>query len=282
MNIPFLGSKERDAETGLDYFIARYYASTQGRFTGTDPYLIEKRKYTDPQLWNMYSYVRNNPLKFVDPTGKILEIAGDEEARKRALEAIRNGLRAEDRDKVRIIEGNGKNGLKKGHFYIDAKALNASKNSKDENFQALRQLANSPGKGSLEIKDQTAQFSYTDAGTGRITTTTFSLLNPGATQEQLDNLQGVTALTFVSKSALTLVDKGGPTTALPGVTTTFVNGQIQNDEALAVTTAHELYGHMHRAFMGAGRQVYHNIVGDPFDILLGQIEERTRQNFKDR
>jgi RHS repeat-associated protein len=62
--------KERDAESGLDYFGARYYASSMGRFTSPDPMLIMRQKMTDPQQWNMYSYVRNNPLKMVDTNGK--------------------------------------------------------------------------------------------------------------------------------------------------------------------------------------------------------------------
>jgi len=61
-------SKERDAETGLDYFGARYMASTQGRFTSPDAPLIDQHT-NDPQSWNLYAYVRNNPLKFIDPNG---------------------------------------------------------------------------------------------------------------------------------------------------------------------------------------------------------------------
>jgi RHS repeat-associated protein len=61
--------KERDAETGLDYFKARYFSSAQGRFTSPDPLHILKQKIRDPQQWNMYSYARNNPLRFFDPTG---------------------------------------------------------------------------------------------------------------------------------------------------------------------------------------------------------------------
>jgi RHS repeat-associated protein len=60
--------KERDNETGLDYFGARYYSAAQGRFTSPDPLLGSGRTY-DPQTWNRYSYVRNNPLRFTDPTG---------------------------------------------------------------------------------------------------------------------------------------------------------------------------------------------------------------------
>lgn len=60
--------QQRDGETGLDYFNARYYASTQGRFTSADPLLASGNAHR-PQTWNRYAYVSNNPLKMVDPTG---------------------------------------------------------------------------------------------------------------------------------------------------------------------------------------------------------------------
>ncbi len=52
--------KERDAETGLDYFGARYM-SAQGRFTSPDKPFADQTPF-DPQSWNLYSYTRNNPL----------------------------------------------------------------------------------------------------------------------------------------------------------------------------------------------------------------------------
>jgi len=61
--------KERDAETGLDYFGARYMSSTQGRFTSVDPGAFSKRHIANPQKWNRYPYVLNNPLRFFDPDG---------------------------------------------------------------------------------------------------------------------------------------------------------------------------------------------------------------------
>jgi len=68
-NYKFTG-KERDAESGLDYFGARYYGSSLGRFTSPDrPFADQKPR--DPQSWNLYSYVTNNPLRFVDPTGMV-------------------------------------------------------------------------------------------------------------------------------------------------------------------------------------------------------------------
>ena len=61
-------AKERDAETGLDYFSARYYTSRAGRFTTVDPDHVGGDLF-DPQSWNAYAYARNNPIRFVDPTG---------------------------------------------------------------------------------------------------------------------------------------------------------------------------------------------------------------------
>ena len=75
--------KERDAETGLDYFGARYLSSAQGRFTSTDPVISGPHKLNDPQNWNLYSYARNNPLRYTDPSGEIIEEQIDEEYRKR-------------------------------------------------------------------------------------------------------------------------------------------------------------------------------------------------------
>src|SRR5262249_26963127 len=57
-------SKERDTESSLDYFGARYYSSSQGRFTGPDP-LIASAKAIEPQTWNRYVYVTNNPVRYI-------------------------------------------------------------------------------------------------------------------------------------------------------------------------------------------------------------------------
>lgn len=68
LELHVLNLKERDIETGLDFFEARYYGSSQGRFTSVDPILSSARK-NHPQSWNRYSYVLNNPLVLVDPNG---------------------------------------------------------------------------------------------------------------------------------------------------------------------------------------------------------------------
>jgi RHS repeat-associated protein len=61
--------KERDTESGLDNFGARYFSSLMGRFSSSDPMILMDQKLMDPQQWNMYSYTRNDPMRFLDPTG---------------------------------------------------------------------------------------------------------------------------------------------------------------------------------------------------------------------
>ncbi len=69
--------KERDNESGLDYFGARYYSSAQGRFTSVDPITIKRARLIDPQRLNLYVYGRCNPLKYVDPNGADIMLAKD-------------------------------------------------------------------------------------------------------------------------------------------------------------------------------------------------------------
>lgn len=73
VNTSCFTGKERDTESGNDYFGARYYASSMGRFMSPDwsakvepvPYA----KLDNPQSLNLYEYVLNNPLHGVDPDG---------------------------------------------------------------------------------------------------------------------------------------------------------------------------------------------------------------------
>lgn len=65
--------KERDGESGLDYFGARYDSSTMGRFMTPDPL---GGHLEDPQTLNKYSYVRNNPTTLTDPTGLDIWLKG--------------------------------------------------------------------------------------------------------------------------------------------------------------------------------------------------------------
>jgi RHS repeat-associated protein len=70
---PHFTGKERDSESGNDYFEARYYASSMGRFLSPDWSAKEEpvpyAKLDNPQSLNLYSYVLNNPLTSFDNDG---------------------------------------------------------------------------------------------------------------------------------------------------------------------------------------------------------------------
>lgn len=55
----------------LDYMHARYYGPKWGRFLSVDPVLDIKRSVKQPQSWNRYSYVINNPVNRIDPDGRV-------------------------------------------------------------------------------------------------------------------------------------------------------------------------------------------------------------------
>jgi len=61
--------KQRDQETGLDYFGARYYSSKLYRWMQVDPIKFKANRITNPQRWNLYVYCLNNPINTFDPDG---------------------------------------------------------------------------------------------------------------------------------------------------------------------------------------------------------------------
>jgi RHS repeat-associated protein len=65
--------KERDSETGLDYFGARYYRSSTSRWLSSDwamsSITVPYANFGDPQTLNLYSYTRNNPMSHADADG---------------------------------------------------------------------------------------------------------------------------------------------------------------------------------------------------------------------
>ena len=77
--------KERDEDTGLTYYGARYYDSLVGRFINPDPLYTEldglsseglQGVLSDPQKFSLYSYALNNPFKYTDPTGLDVVLVG--------------------------------------------------------------------------------------------------------------------------------------------------------------------------------------------------------------
>jgi len=70
--------RERDQESGLDPTPNRMYASQYGRWLTPDPAGTKAVTLTDPQTWNMYAYVRNNPTTLTDPSGLEVALSGSD------------------------------------------------------------------------------------------------------------------------------------------------------------------------------------------------------------
>jgi len=133
--------KERDSESGLDYFLARYYSSAQGRFTSTDPVIVTPERFRDPQQFNLYAYTRNNPLRLVDPTGKILTISGDVDEAYRQLIYILGGEPDEAAQRISYNE-------KTNTITVDPSGIDLTKN---EGAALLNDLVGSKNRYDLSV-----------------------------------------------------------------------------------------------------------------------------------
>jgi RHS repeat-associated protein len=60
---------ERNAESSLDHTWFRQYSSSLARWSSPDPAGLLAADPSNPQSWNGYAYVKNNPMSSVDPLG---------------------------------------------------------------------------------------------------------------------------------------------------------------------------------------------------------------------
>jgi RHS repeat-associated protein len=92
-NYKFTG-KERDGESGLDNFVARYDSSSLGRFISPDS--PSYSNHNNPQSWNLYAFALNNPVTFRDADGHKVECVGNvEQCRKDAARATRKNVQVQ-------------------------------------------------------------------------------------------------------------------------------------------------------------------------------------------
>jgi len=102
----YFTGKERDSESGNDYFGARYYASAMGRFLSPDwaakivpvPYA----KLNNPQSLNLYAYVGNNPLSRRDPDGHYMCTGNQCDQLSKALAAAQNAIDSGQLSKAQV------------------------------------------------------------------------------------------------------------------------------------------------------------------------------------
>jgi RHS repeat-associated protein len=94
--------KERDAESGLDYFGARYYSSTMGRWMSPDWSAKEEpvpyAKLDNPQTLNLYGYVGNNPLSFADADGHEVDLTGSKDDKNTLQQRLTANASATDKN----------------------------------------------------------------------------------------------------------------------------------------------------------------------------------------
>lgn len=217
--------KERDLETGWDYFGARYYGSNIGRFTSVDPAITIEENLFDPHGWNRYAYARNNPLRYVDPDGQIVRVADQG-----ALSAIRSTLPASLRSAV-ILTPQG---------IIDATALNKVKSS-DASFLDLSTLANHAGTVNVSTSNHVA---YTDAA-GNIKSESFFF--DSGTDLKKYGLEPVPSyflgITLTPANGSNPYDDASVYSSGGQLEVILANISGVPQIEMQKTTAHELYGH---------------------------------------
>jgi RHS repeat-associated protein len=95
----FNGGTMVENQNQLDYMHARYYSPVLGRFLSVDPSMDLKANLPNPQRWNRYSYVSNNPINKTDPDGR------DEYAMDQRLSGIEDDWEGRDRRAVGVMVG---------------------------------------------------------------------------------------------------------------------------------------------------------------------------------
>jgi len=169
--------KERDSESGLDNFGARYNSSNTGRFMSPDSVGYTRR--ADPQRWNLYAYVSNNPLSRTDPDGH---------------------------DWFWI---DNKWQWQKGHKWIDPKTGDVAKDKNGKDLKGYRYLlvfsktgtnANGAATGTLTLFDQNTQVFSATAFSGGVDSAHGGLSN-GGYMIRLDLPQGTAGASDVGRVA---------------------------------------------------------------------------------
>jgi RHS repeat-associated protein len=151
--------KERDTESGLDYFGARYYGNALGRFLTPDwsakPVTIPYADLHDPQTLNLYGYVGNNPLSRRDADGHEVDLTGN--AKDKQAEQQRLAANASRTDKNGVKESSlfkqttDKNG--KTTLTLDKNAAASYDGKHSAGYNMLNSAIGAKGTISVQMTD---------------------------------------------------------------------------------------------------------------------------------
>ncbi|MCP3998926.1 MAG: RHS repeat-associated core domain-containing protein [bacterium] len=239
----------------LDYMHARYCSPHLSRFMSVDPVLGNP---AIPQSWNRFVYARNNPVRYVDPDGRAVQVADDD-----ALGLILETLPAELRQHV-VVDSEG---------LISAESLN-SVTTDNKNFEALRELVGYSGV----FEARTAAGFETSGGateTFEFSTAEQEIQRLAAQigREQAEQLRGeMIGTTFLGKFNAASESLSGRPQVIVSDGTGKANGAPRIERV--VTMAHELYGH---ALLYSRSQSYLHDSGGPVDALISGVQQRTQE-----
>jgi RHS repeat-associated protein len=145
--------KRRDTESQLDYFGARYYSSTLGRFLSPDwsakPTPVPYAEIGDPQSLNLFSYVRNVPTTHTDPSGHKIEYLPN---KKNAEEANRRILSNVSKDEKKLFKMEKDKDSGKYQLKFDAKAAANFKGEHTVGFDKLVTAVNSDKTATVSVQ----------------------------------------------------------------------------------------------------------------------------------
>jgi len=152
-----LTGKYRDGETGFDYFGARYYNSSLGRFLTPDP--LGGDIY-NPQSLNRYAYAWNNPTTMTDPTG--MYVCSDAKENnggcnsandKKFAAALARDLKSKNKDALRAAQAYGKANEDNGVTVGFGKTADRSAANTDAGFRASPDGAGLQATASVEFEN---------------------------------------------------------------------------------------------------------------------------------
>jgi RHS repeat-associated protein len=262
--------KERDNESGLDYFLARYYSSAQGRFTGVDPVDFTMYRVVNPQAWNKYSYVANQPLKFTDPSGKIIQFRNEEDAKK-ALALYQAGLAKDQRNAVSFEKD------KKGNFILKVDAKAAGKAGADSLLGRLNKATTTERVAVVDFVNRGTKFEVIRFGIASSKETTSFTQEEGKSQTITPgSLAGLTLPEFGDKSH-PLFNASGFNSAEPGKSRILIS-----NEQTVFTPAQAIYAETLAHFQtfaetGDARKAVHPRVDADERKIANQVGQNEKQ-----
>ena len=253
VNQKFTG-KERDSESGLDYFGARYYGSALGRFTSPDwsegAIPIPYADLHNPQSLNLYTYVQNNPLSVADPDGHSCKSdAGGETGKWLACNGVVGDIAGYTVNAVKdtlVAAGKGVSNLAIGVTNATNNAANAGLSLTDTKFRFITYnefQADTPGERS-----------------GMYAMSVLGMFTTGGESAEIELLSSIGK----DKGLIRLAEEAGASvqTGIDSLTSQLAKGNLNP----GIGTKN-LFGNISYARARDGARVFFRVVGDKVEIL---------------